>query len=117
MSESVNRIVKAALAPFGLPVAESLYQGKEAEYFTFNYADDHPQDFGDDDVLAYVAYLQVHYVCQWDKPYTDMKRRIRRALTGAGFTAPEVTDASDSAGRIRHLVFECSIENSYDLEE
>ena len=45
-----------------------------------------------------------------------MKRRIIQTLLAAGFTAPEVTDMSDEAEKIRRLVFECEIENNYNLE-
>jgi hypothetical protein len=49
--------------------------------------------------------------------YADMKRSIRRALIGAGFTPPSVVDASDTADRTRHLVFECEIENEFEMED
>ena len=117
MADSVNKIITAALKPFGLPVAENLYEGTKKEYITYNYADDAVGDMGDDVPQAYVAYMQVHYFCPLDKSYADMKRRIRKALINAGFTPPEVVDASDLADRTRHLVFECDIENEYELEE
>ena len=116
MADSVNKIIVSALRSFNLPVAENLYEGKANEYFYYNFADDALGDSGDDLPQAYVAYLQIHYVCPMSKSYADMKRRIRKALVDAGFTAPEVTDASDTTDRLRHLVFECSIENEYDME-
>jgi hypothetical protein len=117
VADNVNKIIIAALKPFGLPVAENIYEGTKKEYFTFNYADDAVGDMGDDVPQAYVAYMQIHYFCPLEKSYADMKRRIRKALIAAGFTPPEVVDASDLADRTRHLVFECDIENEYELEE
>ena len=115
-NNSINKIIVSALRPFGLPVAENLYEGTAKEFLTYNYADDREGDAGDDEPQAYVASVQIHYFCPLNASYTDMKRRIRRTLVDAGFTAPEVTDASDTADRVRHLVFECEIENEYDLE-
>ena len=116
MADNVNKIIISALRPFGLPIAENLYTGTGKEYFTFNFADDSAGDLGDDEPQAYVAYVQIHYFCPLNASYADMKRRIRAALVSAGFSAPSVTDASDLDERVRHLVFECDIENEYDLE-
>ena len=114
---NVNKIIVSALRPFGLPIAENLYEGKEKKYFTYNFADDRMEDAGDDTAQAYVAYLQIHYFCPMSDSYADMKRSIRRALIGAGFTPPSVVDASDTADRTRHLVFECEIENEFEMED
>lgn len=116
MANSMNRIVVSALSVFQLPVAENIYEGTASEYFVYNYADDVLADSGDDEPQAYVASMQIHYICPLQRSYSDMKRRIRKALVDAGFTAPEVTDASDTADRTRHLVFECEMENEYELE-
>lgn len=121
MAESVNKMITAALTPFGFPVAEKLYRGKKDRYFVYNITDDNPEDAGDDTVQAYVAYVQIQYVCPVDESYTDIKRRIRKALINAGFTPPSVDDVSDltdqvETERIRRLVFETSIENEYDME-
>lgn len=116
MSDSVSKILVSALSTFKLPVADTLYEGADDEYFVFNFADDNAEDFGDNDVQGYVAYLQIHYICPFNVSYSDMKRKIRNRLIKAGFTPPEVIDVSDPTDRIRHLVFECNIENAYDLE-
>ena len=116
MSQSVNAIIVRALSSFSLPVAENLYEGKNAEYFTYNFADDRGADFGDNAPQADIAYMQVHYICPLHQSYAEMKKRIRQALVDAGATWPEVTDASDMAERLRHLVFEFEIENHYEVE-
>lgn len=115
--DSVSKIITTALKPFNLPVAENLYEGKKDEYFTFNYADDSAEDTGDDEAQAYVAYMQIHYICPMDKSYLQKKKLIRRALISAGFTPPSVQDVTDTADRLRHLVFECEIENEYEMED
>lgn len=113
---TVNEIIVSALRPFGLPIAENLYEGKEKEYFTYNFADDRGADFGDNKPNADVAYMQVHYICPLKKSYADMRRQIRQALTDAGATWAQVTDLSDLSERLRHLVFEFEIENNYEVE-
>ena len=116
MGRSVQEQILAALKPFGIPIAENLYEGTATEFFSYNIALDSAADHGDNLPQAYVASIQVHYVCPWNEPYQDMKRLIRKALLFAGCTAPEVADMSDTKDRIRHLIFECEIENDYDLE-
>ena len=117
MADTMNKMIVAALKPFGLPIAEVLYAGAEKEFFTYNLAADFAADNGDNLPQAYVASIQVHYICPWEKPYADMRRRIRKALICAGATPPSIADASDPAERIRHFVFEFELENDYDLEE
>lgn len=116
MSDSVNKIIVRTLRQFDLPVSDSLYEGTKDEYFTYVLTEDSAEDMGDDLPMAYVTDVQIHYICPWTKSYSEMKRQIRAALVQAGFSPPEVSDYSDSKERIRHLIFECNIENEFDLE-
>lgn len=114
---NLNRRIVSALSSFGLPIAETLYEGTASSYFVYSIVYDVAGDTGDDEPQAYVATVQIHYVCgSLNTSYASMKRQIRQALVAAGFTAPEVTDMSDTKDKIRRLVFECEIENEYDLE-
>lgn len=114
---TVNEKIIAALTGFGIPVTPDFFGGDASEYFTFNYADDRAGDFGDDCPINVIAYMQIHYFCEMKKDYLLMKKKIRKALFDAGFSYPEVTDATLLDGGIRHLVFECSIENEYELTQ
>ena len=114
---NINAAITGALTPLGLDIAERLYEGDNDEFLTFNLADSQAEDFGDDDELSLVYYVQIYYACPWDMNYSDKIKAIRKTLKGAGFTYPELTDLSDSAERIRRFCFECSIENNFDLEE
>lgn len=113
---TVNEIIIAALSPFGLEVTPDFFGGGAEEYFTFNYSDDRASDFGDDRPTHTVAYMQIHYFCPVKKDYLEIKKKVRKALLDAGFTYPTVTDATSLGDDERHLVFECSIENEYELE-
>lgn len=121
MAKTVIATAIAALKPFGVPIAEGLYRGEANEYFYIVLADDTLGDSGDDRPQAYVTFIHIHFVCPHDQPYADKRRRIRAALVDAGFVPPEVTDVSNlseevGTERVRHLVFETSIENEYDME-
>ncbi|MDO5346554.1 MAG: phage tail protein [Lachnospiraceae bacterium] len=114
---TVNEIIKKALTPFGIPITADFFGGGAKEYFTFNYADDRAAGFGDDEPLQVVAYMQIHYFAPMEKDYLSIKKKIRKALFNAGFTYPDVTDATVLSDGIRHLVFECEIENEDELSE
>jgi len=114
---SVNEAVVSALSSFGLPVAESLYEGEQDEFFFFDIVLDSVADAGDDAALEYVQRVNVHYVTSdWSKDYAPIKKQVRAALEAGGFTAADVVDASLPKDRIRHIVFECEIDCN-DLEE
>jgi hypothetical protein len=113
---TVNETIINALSQFGLTVTPDFFGGGADEYFTFNYADDRAVDFGDDAPDHVVAYMQIHYFAPMWKDYLSIKKKVRKALFQAGFTYPDVTDVTDTESEIRHLVFECDIENEDELQ-
>ena len=116
----VNETIRAALRPFKLPVYPDVYLGKAKEYFTFNYADDRGGDFGDGYPQTNVVNVQIQYFCSLSKDYRPVKEAVRESLHDAGFTWPEVVDASDRKEQIRHIVFTCEAEEcraDYDPPE
>lgn len=114
---TVNGKIIQALNSFGVKVTPDFSGGGEDEYFTFNYTDDRAVYYGDNDPLCVVAYIQIHYFCPVKKDYLRLKKEVRNALMNAGFSYPAVTDVTSAGDEERHLVFECSIENEYELEE
>ncbi len=64
-----------------------------------------------------VAYMQIHYFLPANKDYLENKKKIRKALLGAGFTYPEVSVLMEPGNKERHIVFECEIENEYEQED
>lgn len=107
---TVNETIIQALKSLGYPVKPDLYTGKEKHYFTFNYANDRGEDFGDDEPQEAVASIQVHFFCPLSEDYLEIKEKIRDLLTDAGFTYPEITELNEPENKIRHLVYECEIE-------
>ena len=106
---TVNEKIVQALTPFGIPIKTDFHVGHEDEYFTFNYADDRAVDFGDDGPLHVVAYMQIHWFLPRCRDFLEMKNKVRNALFRVGFTYPEITVMTEND--IRHVVFECEIED------
>lgn len=104
---SVEAMVKAALDRFGDPVEKSvLYAAageRPARYYTFS-CDSLGDDFGDDEPGAEVWLVQVHLFAPLWENCVGRVRETKRALFAAGFTWPDVTDATDTDGQ--HYVFE-----------
>lgn len=102
---TVNARLIKALEPLGRPVVPELYTDREESYFTFNY-DLIPVQFAGNRPTYWKVLVQVHYFCPLEEN-SIRRRRETAALTGAGFTWPEIVDASEKD--IQHFVFECEI--------
>lgn len=107
---STNNIIMGALKKFGYPVVPDLYMGSDQRYFTFNYADDRGANFGDNEPQCTISYIQVHFFLLLNENYLELKKSIRESLFEAGFTYPQVTILTERDNGLRHLVFECEME-------
>lgn len=114
---TVNQIIIEALEPFDIPITPDFYGDGNEEYITFNYADDRAKLYSDDAPVSDIAYMQIHYFLPAKKNYLENKKKIRRTLHENGFTYPEVTELIEPDNKIRHIIFECEIENEYEMEE
>lgn len=111
--------IRNALTQFGYPMEVELYEGTEKRFFTYNYADDHGDDFGDDIPGTNLVSVQVHYfmpVIENNRKvsFQTIRKQIRTALFEAGFTYPEVTirrdRTQDTNNDMWHIIFECEYE-------
>lgn len=87
-------------------------------WITYNMADDYGSEFADDEPYVTVNSVQVHLFMSEEAlgyEFYDLKTKIRKALFNAGFTWPEVTMEVEEDGRIRHLIFECDIEEDVEI--
>lgn len=110
---TVDERIKSALDPFGDPVENGIYQGKEKQYYTFNYST-HGADYADD-VPGHEKYLvQVHLFAPLNVNLTHRVRETKCALVAAGTTYPETVNATDEDSR--HIVFECEIADAAEEE-
>lgn len=105
---SVEARIVAALSPFGDPVEKStLYAAagkRPRRYYTFA-CQSFGADFGDDGPGCERWLAQVHLFAPLAENCIRRARETKRALFAAGFTWPDMTDATDQDGQ--HYVFEC----------
>lgn len=115
---SVEAEVKAALDKFGNPVEKSVLYVAAGErpprYYTFC-CNSMGNDFGDDEPGTEVWLVQVHLFAPLWENCLEQVRETKRALFAAGFTWPDMTDATDTDGQ--HYVFECKMAQGIQGEE
>ncbi|MDY4596863.1 phage tail protein [Faecalimonas umbilicata] len=99
-----------AIEPFGFPYTPGVYKGEEKHWFTLNYVDDRGNLYADDEPQSVLATVQVHFFMPYNEDFVRIKNKIRDAIFRQGFTFPEIEILSDTDPQIRHLVFECEIE-------
>lgn len=113
---SVAARVKAVLDALGDPAEKSVLDAAAKEnpkrYYTFS-CDSFGANFGDDEPGCERCLVHVHLFAPLDQNCFRQVRKTKKALFAAGFTWPEVTDATDQAGQ--HFVFEC--ETAQPIEE
>ena len=69
-------------------------------------------DYGNNVPQHERALIQVHLFCPHEFNSVSSRKSIKMALLGAGFTYPNMTDASDKEGQ--HWVFECQSAEGVD---
>lgn len=107
--------IYSALSPLGIPVCPESYDGRETTYITYNHADDHGADFGDDLPSCNVVAVQVHLFLPYKvdgrrNNYLGWKPLVRDALMQVGFTYPDVSVVTDREANVVHLTFSAEFE-------
>lgn len=103
---TVNERIRGALLPLGLPVVPAPDTRQRERCFTFNY-NLVPFGFADNGPIRYKALIQVHLILPLGANSVPYRYKTIQALVGAGFTWPEVVDATD--GETQHFVFETEL--------
>lgn len=105
---NIDERIRAAVLPI-VPICEpDLYDGEESTYCTFN-MEEIPTAFGDDAPHAVRYLIQLHlFAPGWPKPPStrQLRKQLCRAVLDAGFTYPEVTNASEKEAQHYVLEFE-----------
>lgn len=114
---TVNALIIQTLKQFCSHITPDFFGGGAEEYITFTFSNDSAAVFGDNVPLDVVSEVQIHYFLPAYKDYLENKKRMRQALLAAGFTYPEVTVLMEPDNKTRHIIFECEIENEYEMEE
>lgn len=104
--ENIVEVIKS----FGYPYSPGVYEGEKKKYFTYNYADDRGGLYADNTPETTIVSVQVHFFLPLKENFIKEKNQIRQALFQQGFTYPEVTILTENEEKIRHIVFECDIE-------
>ena len=108
------RIIRA-IKTFGYPHSPGVYKGPEKHWFTYNYTDDHGGNYADDEPQSVINRVQIHFFLPASEDYIEKKNEIRDALFEEGFTFPEITTVDDPDPELRHIVFECEIEEEMEM--
>lgn len=114
---TVNELLIQTLGQFDLDVTPDFTGGGAKEYITFTFPEEKAALYGDNDPLAVVSEIQIHYFLPAGKDYLENKKKIRNVLHAAGFTYPSVMVLMEPDNKTRHIIFECEIENDYEMEE
>lgn len=108
---TMDERIKAALDGFGDPVENTVYSGKKPMYYVFSYFTNGLL-YADDNPLIEHYFIQVHLFAPLCENITQRIKQTKKALNDAGFTWPELTNASDKESR--HIVFECEATEGVD---
>lgn len=106
---SIQKMIVAALKPFGDPVQQGIYVPADADkekYYTFN-IEEIPADHADDAPHHEINLVQVHFFCPETFNSVSRVTETKQALFAAGFTWATKVDATDEDGQ--HLIFECQV--------
>lgn len=112
---NVNQSLEKLGEVAGLDVSPDVYSGKADKYITYNYADEHPVLWGDDEVLADQAEIQVHLYTPPKFNYMELKHKIRDYLETLGIVYPigswldTYTSKNNLEKEVRHTVFTVTI--------
>lgn len=112
---NVNGLLLKTLQPFGCPVEQDLYEGKETRYFVYTYAAETATGYADNAPQRERFTMYVNLYLPREENYLRLKKGVKKALFAAGFTYPDVEQILD--GNMRHIIFECSIEGAIETEE
>lgn len=109
---NVNPLIVSALSPLGFPVSPNVYKGTATEYITFNYADERPAVYADDEDILDETTVQVHYFTKGN-PQAN-KKAIRRLLRSSGFSIQSTQELYESDTGYTHVVIYAWIDGVVD---
>ena len=115
MPDNVDSMIVTALSgilPVWNVIKEKVDEEPAETYYAFNYST-HGTGYADDEPTGEVSMVQVHLIAPLNVNVSGLVKQTKQALYNAGFTWPQVTDASDDKGR--HKVFEFQHVEGVDL--
>lgn len=106
INKELITILKTATS---LDVAPDEYDGKSDKYIIFTYEDERPVHWGDNNVLADTAYLQIQLITPKSYNYLTMKHTIRNTLEANDYIVTSIqsflSDDIQGTEKVRQTVF------------
>lgn len=109
-----TQVLKQTLAPCGLPVYATVYEGRGKDFIVFVMADEHPDMCGDDEQITEICYPDIHYFSRGDPE--GMKKYLRALLRKAGFIITGTTELYEKDTRYHHVIISAEIDGEIDDE-
>lgn len=107
---NLNELLIKLLSATGLPVDQDEYDGDSDKYIVFIYEDEKPEAYGDDEVIADTAYLQIQLITPKDFNYFSLKKQIRSLLEDADFNVTSIQsflgDVYQGTEKVRQTIFQ-----------
>lgn len=107
---NLNNMIEKIASQHGLECEEDEYCGKAEKYMVYTYEDEKPALYGDNQVLADTAYIQIQIVCPKNYNYHSLKKKVRNALEQVGFSITTIKNflGNDIYGtkKMRQIVFQ-----------
>lgn len=109
IENALSEMVSGNIWPLSCPL-----ESTPDEFIVYLSEDERPADFGDDQDLAWMHYMEVNWYKKGkrSKPvsYESERKKIRTALKDAGFAISNIVPLFEKDTGYTHLVFLCSIQ-------
>lgn len=109
IENALSELVDGNIWPLSCPQEEL-----PDKYIVYLPEDETPTDFGDDNDLEWVHYMQIHWFGKGTSKrpvnYTKPRKQIRNLLKENGFIVSDITPYFEKDTGYTHIVFSCSIE-------
>ena len=114
---NINSLMMELKSLTKLPVVPDLYEGSGDKWITFTYQDERPEYFGDNDILADVAYISVNLFTPANYNYMSLKEDIKTYLESIGvLTNCESYVYTENQIPIRQTMFEVQIPKEREVK-
>lgn len=108
-----------AQSVFSVPVYPNQCSDPSDEYIVFNYADERPDFWADDEDLYDLTTVQVHWFTKRNPQ--AKKKALRYFLKQRGFSILSTQEFYENDTKLNHIVVECEISgeinDTYESEE
>ena len=109
IEEALSDLVNGNIWPLSCPLEIT-----PDEFIVYLPENESPADFGDDEDLAWLHYMEVNWYKKGESRkavnYINTRKQIRSALKSAGFSVSNILTMHEKDTGYTHLIFLCSIQ-------